>query len=256
VRSAPAVETEAPRSKTVDAPDLLDALLSVLVHDLRNSLGVVLANAHFIAGSNEMSAEAVAATGDILAASDSMSRMILDALEVRKSTNGTLRVRPDEIDLPELILGVCRAASGRADLQSLRVTTRLDEENRIVRADGELLRRVIENLVDNAIKYTQPGGTIRIESTVSGDAIEVRVCDTGPCVPEALREDVFGARNQLRRADGGHTRQIHGIGLCFCGLAVEAHGGQIWVDTNESNECVFCFRIPGVAVSSTEAKVA
>jgi two-component system CheB/CheR fusion protein len=113
-----------------------------------------------------------------------------------------------------------------------------------VSADWQLLRRVLQNLVDNCIKYGPRGGTITLESEpVATGAARISVSDDGPGIPEELRDRIFDKYAKVER-DAGRSRDSRGLGLRFCRLAVEAHGGRIWVENREPRGARFSFELP------------
>jgi signal transduction histidine kinase len=116
----------------------------------------------------------------------------------------------------------------------------LEAEPAVVEGDRDLLRRVLENLVDNACKYTNEGGVISIRTRREAKSIKVEVVDDGPGIPAEARERVFDKYVQLgeRRA-----RSSRGLGLAFCKLAIEAHGGHIWVQDNQPHGARFCIEL-------------
>ena len=105
--------------------------------------------------------------------------------------------------------------------------------------DPELVRRILENLVDNAIRYAPEGSAITITAIRVDGNIEIRIADAGAGVPPAVREQVFERFVQLE----GTTRTGRGLGLAFCKVAVEAHGGRIWIE-DANPGAVFCVRLP------------
>jgi len=119
--------------------------------------------------------------------------------------------------------------------------------------DSGLMVRVLTNLVSNAIKHTPGGGAITIEATpskTSSDSIIVRVIDTGPGIPEADAAHVF---DRFYQTDTGRSRGGTGLGLAFCKLAVELHGGKISVANGGQPGAIVEFTIP--AATSAAAAV-
>ena len=112
-----------------------------------------------------------------------------------------------------------------------------------VLADPDLLRRVLENLLDNALRHAPEGSVVRVSGLAHAGEVELRVADTGPGVPESMRQLVFDPFVQVESNDRSVTRSGRGLGLAFCRLAVEAHGGRIWVE-DASPGAVFCLRLP------------
>jgi signal transduction histidine kinase len=120
-------------------------------------------------------------------------------------------------------------------------------------ADADLLRRVVVNLLDNAIKYTPQGGSITLGAKRSGSTLTVSVRDTGPGVPEGEHERIF---NKFTRVQREAAPKGLGLGLAFCKLAIEAHGGRIWVDSERGGGATFFFTLPLAATAELRAAAA
>jgi len=108
--------------------------------------------------------------------------------------------------------------------------------------DAGIARRILQNLVSNALKHTPSGSAVRIIATEMGDKVRVSVIDHGAGVPMEARAKIF---EKFGAVQARNARSYHsvGLGLAFCKLAVEAHGGRIGVDSNEPNGSVFWFEI-------------
>jgi two-component system, sensor histidine kinase and response regulator len=113
----------------------------------------------------------------------------------------------------------------------------------VLSADRDLLRRVLENLLENALRYAPKASRVSLSALMHPDEIELRVADQGKGVPENLREGIFERFVQLDSGDRTAPRTGRGLGLTFCRLAVEAHGGRIYVE-DASPGAVFCIRLP------------
>jgi two-component system sensor histidine kinase/response regulator len=118
----------------------------------------------------------------------------------------------------------------------------LDSPN--AHADPDLLRRVLENLLDNAIRHAPPRSTIVLSATRDGAATVIRIADQGRGIAPDQRDKVFEAFVQGSTEEALTARTSRGLGLAFCRLAVEAHGGSIWVE-DANPGAVFCLRLPG-----------
>jgi signal transduction histidine kinase len=99
---------------------------------------------------------------------------------------------------------------------------------------------VLENLVENALRHAPEGSEVQIQSRAAHGGIELRVQDAGPGVPVAQRERVF--ERFVQHGSDKSTRSNRGLGLAFCKLVVEAHGGRIWIEDGAPG-AVFCLWI-------------
>jgi len=118
-------------------------------------------------------------------------------------------------------------------------------------ADQDLLGRVLLNLLDNALKYSAPGSQTRIEASEVDGGVCFRVSDQGQGVPEHMREVIFDKFVRLEE-EGATTRSSSGLGLTFCQVVAEAHGGRIWVEENEPRGSVFLVEIPRFTQPGTQ----
>jgi two-component system sensor histidine kinase KdpD len=134
--------------------------------------------------------------------------------------------------------------SGDAHDKALRVTVEGERELPVIQADKRRLQRVFVNLLDNAIKASPPGGTIRLTFEARSEPDSAVIClveDDGPGIPLQLTAD-------LRRPSTGTLRSLSergkGIGLEFCRIVVDAHGGAIWAENREGRGAVFGVQFP------------
>jgi signal transduction histidine kinase len=111
-----------------------------------------------------------------------------------------------------------------------------------IQGDGNKLERVLDNLLDNALKYTPKGGVITVAVRPMNGQVEVRVTDTGPGIPPEYRERIFDRFTRVPGSEG--RRRGLGWGLAFCSRVIEAHGGRIWVESEAGQGSTFAFTIP------------
>jgi signal transduction histidine kinase len=112
-----------------------------------------------------------------------------------------------------------------------------------IQVDQTKIIRVLSNLIDNAIKFTPVLGSIQVNAkVVENKCIEVQVSDTGPGIPEEYLERIFERFSQIPGQAG--RRRGSGLGLTYCRMAVEAHGGQIWVESIVGTGSTFYFTLP------------
>jgi two-component system sensor histidine kinase/response regulator len=174
---------------------------------------------------------------DVLRASQSMVRMVMNLLDVSRSEDGALVPRLGEFDLPLLLDEVCSEMSRRVEDKNQKLALSVGAEVQRLDADRDLVRRILENLIDNAYKYGPRHSTITVEAALAegeGGAteLEIRVRDQGEGIPPAFRSKIF---EKYARVDGRAAHEVrnsHGLGLVFCRRAVDVHGGRIWVEEN------------------------
>lgn len=215
-------------------------LLEFLVHDMKSPLSAILASAHLLRGA-DMEGEDGQDLEQIIQSTTTLHRMVLDLLDIHVAEGGHLRVVPDSVDLPELL----RTIGARARSRGANVTIDCPPGTS-VGADEALLVRVVANLVDNSIKYGPAGGKIWLGATRDADGW-ARICvrDEGPGVPPHLQHLIFERYAQVEREAGRRHENSRGLGLRFCKVAVEAHGGRIWVENAGVRGAMFWVELPG-----------
>jgi signal transduction histidine kinase len=221
-----------------------EELTSLVVHDLKSPLASVTTNAHHLAHSTDVPEKRRAAASDIEVAAESMGRMLMNILDISRSEDGGLLPNLVGLHLGDVVAEVAGAQEARFRQEKLGLEVALDLSDDRVRGDRDLLRRVLENLLDNSLKYARSGTVVRLEACAGERGVEVRVRDQGPGIPEAYRARVFEKYFQLERDAGEHRRVSRGLGLAFCKLAVEAHGGRMWVEDNPPQGSTFCLELP------------
>jgi signal transduction histidine kinase len=171
-----------------------------------------------------------------------MLRLVESMLEVSQIESGTFQLTREELDLSELAKAVVAGMlPGR--MRSVCVETQMPEQLPKLFADREMLRRVFENLLDNALRYSPEGGEIQIITEAQPGQVLVKVTDLGPGVLPEDREWIF--ERFVRSGSDPRRRRGYGLGLAYCRLVVEAHGGRIWVEAGErATGSQFCFTLP------------
>jgi signal transduction histidine kinase len=211
-------------------------IAQLIVHDLKGPATTLLANAELLrAGS--LPGELAEVVDDIVTAVGSLDRTVRNLLDLSRAEDVGLSVELEPIDLAEIAADVASGLRGFSRLHKVTVTQHLDV-HRVV-GDRELLRRMLQNLVHNAIKHAPPDSEVGIEAHLEGGAVLLRVSDRGPGVSELDVDKIFDPYVSRDRPNGGH-----GLGLVFCRLAAEAHGGRIWVEAWQPTGAVFCVRLP------------
>lgn len=203
----------------------------LIVHDLRNPLSTisgVLSMFEVV-----LPPEVLEANRELLTiattASRRMQRLIDSLLDLNRIESGEAELHLERVDLARLLNELAHRES--LTLHNRNVTLEIDPEPDLplVMIDAERIDRVLANLLDNALKFTPGGGCITITAGSDSGAVTISVIDTGPGIPEEDRGRIFESFTQSSALEA-HGRRGFGLGLRFCRLAVEAHGGQIWVE--------------------------
>lgn len=218
-----------------------ERLSAFVVHDLKNPVNSMDLHAQLLLRNKELPPAARESVLRIRDEARALLRLILNLLDISKAEEEQLSPAIATVDLPTLAIAVCDAFSMKS--KDAQVTLAHALEATGVRADPDILRRVLENLVDNALRHAPKGSTVTLGSTRSGDHVQIRVRDFGKGVPAELHERVFERFVQVEPENQGLTRTGRGLGLSFCKLAVEAHGGRIWLEDG-SPGAIFCVELP------------
>jgi signal transduction histidine kinase len=212
-----------------------DALSNMIVHDLNTPLSVIQMNAEMLALKLSMGApdkeSLMNSVSKMSDASETLSRLLQGILDVARFESGQMSVRLALVDLDTVARDSAEAFVYQADERGLRIEVAESTGGASVFADDSLLRRMVQNLVSNALKYASGGTVVKIsvESRESGAAI--LVSDDGPGIPEDALDRVFEKHYQ-GRPEGGHVRHFGvGLGLAFCKLAADAQGAGLTVDS-------------------------
>jgi signal transduction histidine kinase len=218
-----------------------ERLSAFVVHDLKNPVNTLDLHAQLLLRDPTVSGRARESVQHIRDEARSLLRLILNLLDISRSEEGRLIARATSLDAQAFVSEVVEAFSLRARTAQLTLEHQIDSPR--LYADLDLLRRVIENLIDNAIRHAPAGSAVRIHVVALDGATLMRISNGGRSIPTEQRETIFEAFVQGSTEQALVARTSRGLGLAFCRLAVEAHGGTIWVEDAEPG-AVFCVRLP------------
>ena len=212
--------------------------VEMLVHDMHSPIQAVLA--HLALLRDEIRGESVQDVEAAISGAHALSRMTSSLLDVSRLEAGQMPVQRSVVDLSALADSVVSAIHS---LQPTRVIAVEINGDPTCRCDAELTRRIIENLVGNAMKHTMIGGRIRVVVSGSPRTVHIAVHDEGPGVPPSMRSRIFEPFSAagLISANGAAS---WGIGLAFCRLAAEAQGGTIRMVDSTTGGSVFLVELP------------
>ncbi len=229
------------------AEGLRDDLMNMVVHDLRNPLSIINANLGLISKIMASPAQADSLPRfleNARQAGQRMSGLIDDLLNVDKFEAGELRPSLALLSVSNLLINKAEQYQAQAERDEKTLTARVAPDAPLVMADAGLVGRVLDNLLSNAFKYTEPGGRIELLADREGRALRIGVRDNGQGIPAEFQPRLFEKFAQVTDAQGRPLRQGTGLGLAFCRLAVEAHGGRIWVESTPGRGSAFFFTLP------------
>ncbi|HEX6160598.1 MAG TPA: response regulator [Thermoanaerobaculia bacterium] len=234
-----------------EAEKLRDDFRNMIVHDLRSPLTAVIAGVDLLSrgeGLDDLQREMIAI---VAGGGRTLLGMINDLLDVEKMEAGMMALRYEELAAGALVSNAIAEIRNLAEASETSLVTVLEEGLPPFAGDANKLGRTLVNLIANAIRFT-PGGTVTITAGLDADAdpgvasaksVRFAVADTGRGIPADAFERIFEKFGQL---DAG-SRVGTGLGLAFCKLAVEAHGGRIRVESTPGAGSTFSFTCPLVA---------
>jgi two-component system sensor histidine kinase ChvG len=229
--------------------DATEAFAADVTHELKNPLASVRSAVDTLdrVKDPELQRQLIAVIRDDVGRLD---RLITDISEASRVDAELARARFERVDLGVMIEGLVKAREARGMGGDVRLAfARPNKGIAMVFGDGSRLTRVVENLVDNAISFSPPGGLVRIAATRDGEEVLVRVEDEGPGVPEEARAVIFNRFHSIRpegEAFGRHS----GLGLAIAKAIVEGHNGVIEVTDrdNAPHGARFVIRLPAASI--------
>jgi signal transduction histidine kinase len=239
-QEARAALLRAERQRMLELERLRSELASLVVHDLRSPLSAVAANLEYLREQlPAVGGDAIEAAVDAIEATRRIDDLIRMFLEMTRLEDGALPLSLAKVSPAEIADAVVTGRRRAAGQGGVRISNRI-APSIVLKADAALMRRALENIVDNALRYTPANGQIELWCDATPEAIEVRVGNSGPQIPDDEREKIFEKFVQARRSG----RANFGLGLYFCRLVAEAHGGRIWVESTPTLATVFGMSFP------------
>jgi len=223
--------------------DLRNDLTAMVYHDLRSPLANIISSLDILKGLiNTEDNEAVESIMTIAANSTTrIERLINSLLDINRLESGQKIVEQKAVDLADLIAQTVKELQPAAHSRSQKLHIQLPKEIPPIWVDEDMILRVLINLVDNAAKFTPAGGDITLSAQTEDNWIKVSVIDTGPGI---LAKDQVRIFDKFARLRGQGKPGGLGIGLAFCRMAIEGHGGRIWVESENGNGTTFKFTLP------------
>jgi two-component system, sensor histidine kinase and response regulator len=202
--------------------------VSLVAHDLNNGFAVIMGNLTYLEETLELDVEQKDALDSSVRALRRMIGLTSNFVDVSRLEDGAITPQLSDVDLAAMIpnAAAIHDPGNRNPRSQFEVYV---EPGLRARIDPALVERLLHNLLGNALRYVQTGGTVAVRGSAgAGDQVFIEVTNTGPAIPESLRSSLF--EKYRKGADG---KAMRGMGLYFCRLACEAHGGSIRVDSDE-----------------------
>lgn len=217
-------------------------LISMIVHDLRSPLGNILSSLDVAMSSLPTDSEMVTSLLSIANRSaERMSRLVDSLLDLRRLEAGQMKLHKEQQNLNALVTEAAEQVSSTAEGKGIQVKNELPPRLPLVSIDADMTRRVVINLLENSIKYTPGTGVVTITGKADPKEVTISVKDTGPGIPATEHTRIF---NKFARLNREAAPKGLGLGLAFCKLAIEAHGGRIWVESQMGKGAKFSFTLP------------
>jgi NtrC-family two-component system sensor histidine kinase KinB len=238
-------------AERAELDELRSDLTSMLFHDMRSPLGNVISSLQLLNDPPPADETVRSLLTISLRSARRLSRMIDSLLDLRRLEEGRAVIKRTKVSLAALAAEAVEEAQPVAEGKGIILQMAIPLSLPTVEADSDMIRRVISNLLDNAVKYTPGGGSIRLTAEPEGTNVRFSVADSGPGIPAEERHRIFDKYSRIERI--GAPKGL-GLGLAFCRLAVKAHGGHIWIDSPAEGGAAFRFSLPQSAAADPAAE--
>lgn len=222
---------------------LRDDLMAMIYHDLRSPLANIISSLDIL--DTLLPADQVESVRPIFQittrSADRLQRLISSLLDINRLEAGQPITNRREVDPRELVAESLDAVRMLAESKGQTLKVELPAALPRIQADEDMLRRVLINLLENAVKFTPLNGSIEVGCTADGEMVRFWVKDSGQGIPEDALEAIF---DKFTRLQADRYPKGLGLGLAFCRLAVRAHGGKIWAESKPGEGSRFVFVIP------------
>jgi K+-sensing histidine kinase KdpD len=229
--------------KLRELEQLREDLMRMLVHDLKTPLTSILATLELLGDGDLglLGERQVQAVHDAEEKAEELLALVDEILELRRMESAEIVLDLVSLRPHELLNEIVREWERRLDHEGAHVTLNVAPDAPVFRGDARLLKRVIGNLLENALTHAGRGVRVTVSARRDPMGIRIAVDDDGPGVPKNERETIFSRFTSVRRPNS--TRHGTGLGLAFCRIAIAAHGGRIWVEDGRQGDRGSSFQI-------------
>ena len=242
------LEIAAKNARLMELEKVKDGLSHMIIHDLRNPLTAISTYLQLAAmDAGNLPAPLKERMDRCLFFCQELERMIQNLLDISKMEEGKMPLTLESFDLSGMVAEVLERFTPMVKEKKIALSFSGNGDPPQIPLDRSILKRVMANLVDNAIRYTPKGGAIAVtlDSAAGEESLCLSVKDNGSGLPVEYHQKVFDKFEQVRLKKNGERAGSSGLGLAFCKIAVEAHGGRIWVESEGLGKgCTFRVLLP------------
>jgi PAS domain S-box-containing protein len=230
-------------SVQMELEQLRQDLSAMVYHDLRGPLHTIYSSLSTL--TKLLARETQPAVKDLLEVgirgTRQLSRLVESLLDIQRLEAGKAVIDPKPTSLHSLLVNAVQLVQPMVSESQQSLKLQLADDLPFVTCDQDMILRVVTNLLENAVKYSPMGGQITLEVGQHQDRVQICVRDSGPGIPKHMQRQIFDKFSRVKYKDAPKGL---GLGLAFCRLAVEAHGGQIWVESEPDQGSSFIFILP------------
>jgi len=241
-------EIAAKNEKLLELEKVKEGLVQMILHDLNNPLAVISGNIDLVLSSeHNLTPDQLDCLKFSYRSCQELNQMIRGLLEISKMEDGKMKLNLKKVKPESLIDESIQQFLIKADEKQIALSYDRLEKDLLIPVDCSLVKRTLSNLLNNAIRHTPRGGRIQITTKPDqhNGKLRVGVKDTGNGLAPEYHKKIFDKFEQVKLKKSGIAVGTSGLGLAFCKLAVEAHGGKIWVESEgEGCGATFNFTLP------------
>lgn len=229
-------------SERLALAELRTDLTSMIFHDLRSPIGNIISSLEVLQATLTGDDETIQSVLSIaMRSSRRASRLVESLLDLDRLETNRAVLNKTQASIGALAAEAVEEIHPTAEAKGQMLRMELPPRLPTLEMDVDMIRRVLINLLENAIKYTRGGDQITVRAGTRDGELLVSVADSGPGIPAEDLEKIFDKFTRVTKDD---RPKGLGLGLAFCRMAVEAHGGSIWVESEEGQGSTFSFTLP------------
>lgn len=224
-------------------------MVNMMVHDLRNSLTSMILSAHILKYPNLPLEKQKLKVNQIISAGEELQSMIDGLLIMAKLESGKMGLNYSEVEIYSFCQSVVKEFTAIAENKNIQFISVLPKPGSSIKVDEPIFRRIINNIVSNAVKFSPANSKIILRANYLADGLaKFEIVDFGPGVKKELQEKIFDKYEIGTKIN--NTSQT-GLGLAFCKMAIEAHGGKITLQDNHPQGSIFTVEVPAICTSTS-----